>query len=63
MALPVESLLSPPHWYSSLATFGRMRIREASLRDVSEIALFSDGLTDETCALPLWERQPLELVH
>lgn len=26
-----------------------MRIREASLRDVSDIALFSDGLTDKTC--------------
>ena len=26
-----------------------MRLREASLRDVSDIALFSDGLTDKTC--------------
>ena len=26
-----------------------MRIREASLRDLSDIALFSDGLTDKTC--------------
>lgn len=37
-----------------------MAMSGAALRDVSEVALFHDGLAEETHALPLWEHELLE---